>query len=30
LDIDEFDTMSNCCKQLIVWNPDAEEIIGGL
>ena len=29
LDIDEFDTMSNCCKQLIVWNPDAEEIIGG-
>lgn len=29
LDIDEFDTMPNCCKQLIVWNPDAEEIIGG-
>lgn len=29
LDIDEFDTMPNCCKQLIVWNPDAQEIIGG-
>ena len=21
--------MENCCKQLIVWNPEAEEIIGG-
>ena len=30
LDIDEFDTMSNCCKQLIVWNPDAEEIMYGV
>ncbi len=29
VDIDEFDTMANCCKQLIVWNPEAEEIIGG-
>nr|WP_315553957.1 GNAT family N-acetyltransferase [Segatella oris] len=29
IDIDEFDTMENCCKQLIVWNPEAEEIIGG-
>ena len=29
MDIDEFDTMENGCKQLIVWNPDAEEIIGG-
>ncbi len=29
LDIDEYDTMSVPCKQLIVWNPDAEEIIGG-
>lgn len=29
MDIDEFDTMENACKQLIVWNPDAEEIIGG-
>ena len=29
MDIDEFDTMDSCCRQLIVWNPDAEEIIGG-
>lgn len=29
MDIDEFDTMENACKQLIVWNPEAEEIIGG-
>lgn len=29
LDLDEFDTMKNCYKQLIVWNPEAEEIIGG-
>lgn len=29
LDIDEFDTCENCYKQLIVWNPEAEEIIGG-
>lgn len=28
-DIDEFDTSDNCYKQLIVWNPEAEEIIGG-
>ncbi len=28
-DIDEYDTCENCYKQLIVWNPDAEEIIGG-
>ena len=28
-DIDEFDLMPNGCKQLIVWNPEAEEIIGG-
>lgn len=28
-DIDEFDTCPNCYKQLIVWNPDEEEIIGG-
>ena len=28
-DIDEFDTCENCYKQLIVWNPDDEEIIGG-
>ncbi len=29
MDIDEFDTMDPPCQQLIVWNPDAEEIIGG-
>ena len=29
MDIDDFDTMDNCYKQLIVWNPEAEEIIGG-
>ncbi len=28
-DIDEFDTMENGCTQLIVWNPETEEIIGG-
>lgn len=28
-DIDEYDIMENPYKQLIVWNPDAEEIIGG-
>jgi len=28
-DIDDFDTCENCYKQLIVWNPEAEEIIGG-
>ena len=29
VDIDEFDTCENCYKQLIVWNPDDQEIIGG-
>ena len=29
VDIDEFDTCENCYKQLIVWNPEAEEVIGG-
>ncbi|MBQ9191901.1 MAG: GNAT family N-acetyltransferase [Bacteroidaceae bacterium] len=29
MDLDEFDTMENPYKQLIVWNPEAEEIIGG-
>ena len=29
LDLDEFDTCDNPYKQLIVWNPEAEEIIGG-
>ena len=28
-DIDEFDVCDNCYKQLIVWNPEDEEIIGG-
>ncbi len=28
-DIDEFDTCENCYKQLIVWNPETDEIIGG-
>ena len=28
-DIDEFDTMPKPCRQLIVWNPDDREIIGG-
>jgi len=29
VDIDEFDTSDNCYKQLIVWNPEEREIIGG-
>lgn len=29
LDIDEYDTMENPYKQLVVWNPEAEEILGG-
>ncbi len=29
MDIDEFDTMENPYQQLIVWDPDAEKIIGG-
>ena len=29
LDLDEFDVMDNCYKQLIVWNPEEQEIIGG-
>lgn len=29
VDIDEYDTMEVPYKQLIVWNPDAEEILGG-
>ena len=28
-DIDEFDICQNCYKQLIVWNPEQQEIIGG-
>ena len=29
IDIDEYDTMDEPCQQLIVWNPDKQEIIGG-
>lgn len=29
MDLDEFDTCDNPYKQLIVWDPQAEEIIGG-
>ena len=29
LDIDDFDTCENCYEQLIVWAPEAQEIIGG-
>ena len=29
LDLDEYDLMENPYKQLVVWNPDAEEILGG-
>jgi hypothetical protein len=29
MDLDEFDTMENPYKQLVVWNPEAEEILGG-
>ena len=28
-DLDEYDTMDNPYKQLIVWDPEAEKIIGG-
>ncbi|MGL5937885.1 MAG: GNAT family N-acetyltransferase [Phocaeicola sp.] len=29
VDIDEYDTMENPYQQLLVWNPEAEEILGG-
>lgn len=29
MDIDEYDIMENPYRQLIVWNPESEEIIGG-
>ena len=29
LDLDDFDMMEEPYKQLIVWNPEAEEILGG-
>src|SRR5574344_1856416 len=28
-DIDEYDTMENPYRQLIVWDPDTEDILGG-
>lgn len=28
-DIDEYDTMDEPCRQLIVWDPEAREILGG-
>ncbi len=28
-DIDEFDTMEPPCRQLIVWDPDSSQILGG-
>lgn len=28
-DVDKFDLKENCFKQLIVWNPEDEEIVGG-
>lgn len=28
-DIDEFDTMRKPCRQLIVWDPEDQEIVGG-
>lgn len=29
MDLDEFDTMENPYKQIVVWDPDAEAILGG-
>lgn len=29
VDLDDFDLMETPCKQLVVWDPDAEQIIGG-
>ena len=29
IDIDEFDMMENAYKQLLVWDPESEEILGG-
>lgn len=29
IDIDEYDTMENPYQQLVVWNPEGEEILGG-
>ncbi|PWH86267.1 GNAT family N-acetyltransferase [Brumimicrobium oceani] len=30
IDIDQYDTCTNCYQQMIVWCPEDEEIIGGL
>ena len=29
VDVDRYDLMDEPCQQLLVWNPDAEEILGG-
>lgn len=29
VDLDDFDTSENCYKQLIVWSPEDQEIVGG-
>ena len=29
IDLDEFDTNEHCYKQLVLWSPEDEEIIGG-
>lgn len=29
MDLDEYDLMENPYQQLIVWDPEAEEILGG-
>ncbi len=29
IDLDEYDTNDNCYKQLVLWSPEDEEIIGG-
>lgn len=29
IDLDDFDKIDNCYDQLIVWSPEAEEVIGG-
>jgi hypothetical protein len=29
IDLDEFDTSENCYKQLVLWSPEDQEIIGG-
>ena len=29
IDLDDFDTSENCYKQLIVWSPEDEAIVGG-